>query len=107
MSINEALENKELNGAGILAFIAAILLNLLNGALLKTVTNSKIPQMNYNDILVIILAILGGIYTVVRIMNERLKYISKKKQMAIEDLVDEKIRNRMNQPKEDEPSKDS
>jgi len=84
MTLDEIIESTEIRFTGTASIILAVVFNLSNGTLLKLFPKLNIPQMNYNDILVIIVTILGAIYTVFKIANERLKYIEKKRQMKEE-----------------------
>ncbi len=94
MTLDSIIESTEIKITGITSAILAFVLNLSNGTLLRLFPKLNIPQMNYNDILVILVTILGAVYTIFKIANERLKYIEKKRQMKEEQEWRDKMKSK-------------
>ena len=92
MTWDEATDNFEFNFFGILSVLGTFALSLFNGTLLNISQHINLPEMNFNDIITIVLSILSGIFVIVKISNGVLTFISKRRNMREEKFFQDKFK---------------
>jgi hypothetical protein len=100
MTWDEVQDSEGFNLTGLFAVITAFILNLLNGTLLHVFPNLKLPEMNINDVLTIVLSVIAGIYTIVKIYHEILKIIEKRRDMKQAKFFDDSLKDRIERMKD-------
>ena len=86
MTWEEAQDTTGFKITGIVSLAAAFFMNLLNGTLLKVFPDLNLPEMNINDILTILISVVGIAFTLVKTYHEILKIIDKR-----QDIKDKKV----------------
>lgn len=84
---------------GIGSLVAALIMYLLNGTLSRWIPELNIPQMEINDGLALLLAIIGGSFTLMKLFNEILKFISQISDMREERRLKKKLKERLKNKK--------
>lgn len=100
MTWEEVEDTASYNVAGIVTLVSAIILNLLNGTLLHMSSDFKLPEMNTNDILTIVLSIIAGVYTLLKIYHEILKIIERRRDMREKAIIQAAIEERTHRARE-------
>lgn len=106
MTWDEANDDIGFNLAGLAAFVSGIIMALANGTLLKVFPHLNFEQMDINDVLAIILAVVGLIFTLLKSYHEVLKIIDKRQDMKQKKFLDEKFKRR-SQLKTDDNTKNT
>lgn len=70
-----SISDIKLNIAGFGSLIAALTMYALNGTLNRIIPILNIPTMDINEGIALALAIIGGGFTLIKMMNEILKFI--------------------------------
>lgn len=94
MTWDEAQDDIRFNLTWVFTFIGGMFLALINGTMLKVFPELNFQQMDINDILAIILAVVGLVFTLLKSYHEVLKIIDKRQDMKQKKLIDEEIRQR-------------
>jgi len=102
MTFDEATDNIGFNLTTLFMFVSGLTMALVNGTLLKMLPDLNIPQMELNDWIAIILSVLGGIFTIIKIANEVLKFIQKFRDIKEEKTLKTRMKNHINQLKDNE-----
>lgn len=100
MTWEDTITDFKFNFAGISSVILTLIIGLLNGTLLSVFPDLKLPEMNIHDWITIIMAVLSGIYIIVKILNGILSFISKKRHLKEERELKERFEKRRSKDQE-------
>lgn len=95
MTWEEAQDDIKFNLTWLTALLGGLTWALINGTMLKVFPDLNFETMTVNDWVAIILAILGGVFTILKSYHEVLKIIDKRQDMKQKKLIDDEIRQRI------------
>jgi hypothetical protein len=93
MTWENSITDIKINIAGFGSLVAAITMYVLNGTFSRIIPILKIPHMEINEGIALALAIVGGGFTLMKMLNEILKFIRGLSDWREEKKLNRKIRN--------------